>query len=146
MERRPGSVPAARGADSHIVHVGVSAAPDTTIVHFGWHQLIEAYIERSGLAYTHLWPAAFMQTLRLGVREPGPWRYEPVEPREFYDAMVAAGADPVYLACVRNVFERMRDGSLVDPTEGAGTIEAVTGQPATSIREFLHADRELFAN
>jgi uncharacterized protein YbjT (DUF2867 family) len=45
----------------HVVHVGVSAAEDTTIVHFAWHQLVEAYIERSGLGHTHLRPASFMQ-------------------------------------------------------------------------------------
>ncbi|MEV1179327.1 NmrA family NAD(P)-binding protein [Nonomuraea sp. NPDC049784] len=56
---------------SHMVHLGVSAVKDTTIVHFAWHQLVEAHIERSGLGYTHLRPAAFMQNLRLSVSRPG---------------------------------------------------------------------------
>ncbi|WP_205514053.1 NmrA family NAD(P)-binding protein [Longitalea arenae] len=47
----------------HIVHSGAYAAPDTTIVHLGWHQLVEAYIERSGIAYTHLHPNSYMQLL-----------------------------------------------------------------------------------
>lgn len=194
----------AEGA-SHLVHVGVSATEDTTIVHFAWHQLIEAYIERSGLAYTHLRPASFMQNLRFSVESPGvlthfvgaarpnwvdivdiaevaatvlrdpgphagraydlaaeaaslseisellgmvterPWRYEAKEPQMFYDNMVAAGADPVYMACVRNVFERTRNGSLVESDGVFGNIEAVTGRPATSVHQFLERNRKLFS-
>jgi NAD(P)H dehydrogenase (quinone) len=190
---------------SHLVHVGVSAAEDTTIVHFAWHQLVEAYIERSGLGHTHLRPASFMQNLRLSVGAPGvlthfvgearpnwvdvvdiaevaatvlrdpgphagraydlaaeaaslseitellgkvtgqPWRYESAEPRVFYDNMVAAGADPVYMACVRNVFERTRTGSLIEPDGVFGTIEAVAARPATSLQTFLERNRELFS-
>ncbi len=193
----------AEGA-SHLVHIGVSATEDTTIVHFAWHQLIEAYIERSGLAYSHLRPAAFMQNLRFSakptgvlthfvgaarpnwvdvvdiadvaatvLRDPGPhsgraydlaaeaaslseitellakvtgrhWRYEAKEPQVFYETMVAAGADPVYMACVCNVFERTRNGTLAEPDGVFGTIEAVTGRPATSIHQFLERNRELF--
>lgn len=189
---------------SHLVHVGASATDDTTIVHFAWHQLIEAYIERSGLAYTHLRPAAFMQSLRYSVETPGvlthyvggarpnwvdivdiaevaatvlrdpdphagraydlaaeaaslseitdllakiterPWRYEAKEPQAFYENTVAAGADPVYMACVRNVFERTRNGSLVEPEGVFGNIEAVTGRTATSVHQFLERNRELF--
>jgi NAD(P)H dehydrogenase (quinone) len=47
----------------------VSATEEATIVHLAWHQLIEAYIERSGPAYTHLRPASFMQNLRF-IAEP----------------------------------------------------------------------------
>ncbi|GAA2625977.1 NmrA family NAD(P)-binding protein [Actinomadura fulvescens] len=189
---------------SHLVRVGVSATDDTTIVHFAWHQLIEAYIERSGLGHTHLRPASFMQNLRLGVDASGvlthfvgearpnwvdaadiaavaatvlrdpqphdgqaydlaaqtaslseiaemlakvtgrPWRYEPAEPMVFYDDMVAAGADPVYMACVRNVFERTRNGSLNEPDGIFGTIESVTGRPATTLPQFLERNRHLF--
>jgi NAD(P)H dehydrogenase (quinone) len=188
----------------HLVHVGVSAAGDTTIVHFAWHQLVEAYIERSGLDHTHLRPASFMQNLRFSVGEPGvlrhfvgnarpnwvdaadvaevaacvlrepqahlgqaydlaaeaaspkeiaellsevtgtPWRHEPAEPQQFYDTMVATGADPVYMSCVRNVFERTRNGSLTEPQDIFDTIKTVTGHPETSLRHFLHRHRTLF--
>ncbi|MFG1941463.1 NmrA family NAD(P)-binding protein [Nonomuraea sp. NPDC048826] len=190
---------------SYVTHVGVSATEDTTIVHFAWHQLVEAYIERSSLRYTHLRPAAFMQNLRLSVTAPGvlrhfvgearpnwvdvtdiaevaatvlcdpephagraydlasesaslreitellgkatgrPWRYEPAEPQAFYESMVAAGADPVYMACVRNVFERTRNGSLDEPDDIFTTIEAVTGRPATSMQEFVRRNHDLFS-
>jgi NAD(P)H dehydrogenase (quinone) len=45
----------------HIVHVGVFAEWDTTDAHFAWHQLIETYIEASGIAWTHLHPNMFME-------------------------------------------------------------------------------------
>lgn len=48
---------------SHIVHVGVFAEWDTTDAHFAWHQMIEKYIEASGIAWTHLHPNMFMDAL-----------------------------------------------------------------------------------
>jgi uncharacterized protein YbjT (DUF2867 family) len=47
----------------HIVHVGVFAEWDTTDAHFAWHQMIEKYIEASGMAWTHLHPNMFMEAL-----------------------------------------------------------------------------------
>lgn len=44
----------------HVVHVGVFAEWDTTDAHFVWHQMIEKYIEASGIAWTHLHPNMFM--------------------------------------------------------------------------------------
>lgn len=73
-----------------------------------------------------------------------PWRYKPAEPQVFYENMVAAGADPVYMACVRNVFERTRNGSLNEPDGVIGTIERVTGRSATSLAQFLKRNRHLF--
>jgi NAD(P)H dehydrogenase (quinone) len=56
---------------SHIVHLGVLTDTDDLDGHIVWHKLIEAYIERSEIGYTHLRPAFFMQTLPLGVIAPG---------------------------------------------------------------------------
>lgn len=47
----------------HIVHIGASGAPTNEVAHWGWHQLIEAYIEQQGFSYTHLRPEAYMQNL-----------------------------------------------------------------------------------
>jgi NAD(P)H dehydrogenase (quinone) len=47
----------------HIVHIGASTAPTNEVAHWGWHQFIEAYIEKLGFSYTHLRPEAFMQNL-----------------------------------------------------------------------------------
>jgi uncharacterized protein YbjT (DUF2867 family) len=47
----------------HIVHVGVFAEWDCTDPHFVWHQMIEKYIEASGIAWTHLHPNMFMEAV-----------------------------------------------------------------------------------
>jgi len=47
----------------HIVHIGASGASTNEVAHWGWHQYIEAYIERAGFSYTHLRPEAFMQNV-----------------------------------------------------------------------------------
>jgi NAD(P)H dehydrogenase (quinone) len=50
----------------HIVHLGIFGEWDCTDPHFAWHQLIERYIEASGMAWTHLHPNYFMENL-LGI-------------------------------------------------------------------------------
>lgn len=41
---------------SHIVHLGVFTSRRDEIPHFVWHDLIESYIEASGISWTHLHP------------------------------------------------------------------------------------------
>lgn len=41
---------------SHIVHLGVFTSRRDDQPHFAWHDLIETYIESSGIAWTHLHP------------------------------------------------------------------------------------------
>ncbi|MGI2904483.1 NmrA family NAD(P)-binding protein [Tolypothrix sp. VBCCA 56010] len=50
----------------HIVHLGIFGEWDCTDPHFAWHQMIERYIEASGIAWTHLHPNYFMENL-LGI-------------------------------------------------------------------------------
>lgn len=47
----------------HIVHQGVFSDWDTTDPHFAWHEMIERYIEASGIAWTHLHPNIFMEAM-----------------------------------------------------------------------------------
>lgn len=189
---------------SHIVHLGVLTDADDLDGHIVWHKLVEAYIERSGIGYTHLRPAFFMQALPLGVTAPGvfthfiggarlswvdsgdiaevaatvlrdpashagrgydlvgqnasgdeiagllsqvterPWRYDPADPQAFYELFVGMGADPAFVATVRDYLQRRRGGSLVQPDGPFGDVAAVTGRPATSVRQFLEKNRELF--
>jgi uncharacterized protein YbjT (DUF2867 family) len=50
---------------SHIVHLGAAGKPDATKAYIAWHQLVEAYIARSGIGWTHLQPTMFMQNLMM---------------------------------------------------------------------------------
>jgi NAD(P)H dehydrogenase (quinone) len=54
---------AVKAGVGHIVHQGVFANWDVTDPHFVWHQMIERYIEGSGLQWTHLHPNVFMDGL-----------------------------------------------------------------------------------
>jgi uncharacterized protein YbjT (DUF2867 family) len=54
---------AAKAGVKHIVHLGIFGEWDITNPHFAWHQLIENYIEASGLAWTHLHLNMFMDNL-----------------------------------------------------------------------------------
>ena len=57
-------VDAARKARvSHIVHQGIFGNWDCTDPLVSWHQMIERYIEASGIAWTHLRPIFFMENL-----------------------------------------------------------------------------------
>ena len=57
-------VDAARKAGvSHIVHLGSPGNDDTRVAHYAWQQLVERYIEWSGIPYTHLRPQIYMQNL-----------------------------------------------------------------------------------
>ncbi len=47
----------------HIVHVGASGNDTAEVAHWGWHRMIEAYIEKLGFTFTHLQPEAFMQNI-----------------------------------------------------------------------------------
>ncbi|WP_298541452.1 NmrA family NAD(P)-binding protein [uncultured Aquimarina sp.] len=47
----------------HIVHIGASSTKTNEVSHWGWHQFIEAYIEKLGFDYTHLQPESFMQNI-----------------------------------------------------------------------------------
>jgi NAD(P)H dehydrogenase (quinone) len=57
-------VDAARKARvSHIVHQGIFANWDSTDPLLAWHEMIEKYIEASGITWTHLHPNLFMENL-----------------------------------------------------------------------------------
>ena len=53
----------------HIVNQGVFAAKDATDSKYCWFALVEAYIEASGVAWTHLHPNVFLENM-LSVSQP----------------------------------------------------------------------------
>ncbi len=50
---------AVKASVRHVVRLGIFAKWDCPDPHFAWHQLVERYIEGSGLAWTHLHPNGF---------------------------------------------------------------------------------------
>ena len=61
---------ARRAGVSHVVTLGAYGHPDTPWPVIGWNFLVEAYVERSGMGYTHLRPNYFMDNV-LAQRDPG---------------------------------------------------------------------------
>src|SRR5580704_275474 len=58
---------ARRNGVNHIVHLGVfSREHDSYQIVYSWHQLIEAYLRDSGIAWTNLHPNMFMQNFLAG--------------------------------------------------------------------------------
>ena len=56
---------------SFIVHLGVFGNGRSTDPHFAWHELVERYIEGSGVAWCHLHPHVFMENLLTVMRPVG---------------------------------------------------------------------------
>jgi uncharacterized protein YbjT (DUF2867 family) len=54
---------AAEAGVGHIVHLGIFGNGRSTDPHFAWHELVERYIEGSGVSWTHLHPHMFMENL-----------------------------------------------------------------------------------
>ena len=47
----------------HMVHLGVFGHWDCTDPPIAWHQLVETYIEASGITWTHIHPNMFMEQI-----------------------------------------------------------------------------------
>jgi uncharacterized protein YbjT (DUF2867 family) len=54
---------AADAGVAQIVHLGIFGNGRSTDPHFAWHELVERYIEGSGVSWTHLHPHMFMENL-----------------------------------------------------------------------------------
>ncbi|GII28742.1 NmrA family NAD(P)-binding protein [Planotetraspora mira] len=59
---------AAAAGVGFIVHLGVFGDGRSTDPHFAWHELVERYIEGSGIPWTHLHPHMFMENLLTSLR------------------------------------------------------------------------------
>ena len=58
---------AAEAGVGHIVHLGIFGNGRTTDPHFAWHEMVERYIEGSGVAWSHIHPHFFMDNLLTSV-------------------------------------------------------------------------------
>jgi uncharacterized protein YbjT (DUF2867 family) len=51
-----------------VVHLGVFGDGRSTDPHFAWHELVERYVEGSGIPWAHLHPHMFMENLLTSLR------------------------------------------------------------------------------
>lgn len=49
----------------HIVHLGVFTSHRDLIPHFSWHNLVETYIEASGISWTHIHPNVIADSILI---------------------------------------------------------------------------------
>ncbi|GAA5445204.1 hypothetical protein Misp06_03401 [Microbulbifer sp. NBRC 101763] len=196
---------ARRSKVDHIVHIGASGADTAEVSHWGWHQMIEAYIEQQGFRYTHLRPEGFMQNLisfgwlqngsltnligdarwswvdardvaaiaAAALKSPDRfsgqvWRLgydaasmaevaemmsdlvgqsialSPLDPQIFYEEAVAAGADPVYMACIRDQFRLNAAGAIpnADRTFDEAAFKAAVGRLPATWNDFIRRNAE----
>ena len=101
----------------------IKAAPDAPTTIRRWHGVIEQRINESGIAYTHLWPNAFMQNFRRfapAIRERG----------EFYAPLGDARVSLVEIEDVAAVTV----AALVEDGHDGRTYE-ITGPEAISYAE-----------
>ena len=188
---------------SHIVHIGASGNPTSEVAHWGWHRMIEAYIEQQGFDYTHVQPEAFMQNINTfgwlqehslsnlikdsvwswvdaddvgalageALARPEDFRnqvwrlgydaadmrqvadmlsakigrtieIEHIDPNDFYQAAIDAGADPAYIACIRDQFILNGKNAIanVDATFDASAFEHAVGRKPSSFQDYINRD------
>lgn len=200
---------AQRAGVDHIVHIGASGSETAEVAHWGWHRMIEAYIEASGLRYTHLQPEAYMQNLTgfgwlnkgtlvnligdarwswvdasdvaalaaAALQHPDAhagrtWRlgYDaatmadvaaklsgatgddivlaPLDPQVMYEGAVGAGADPAYMACIRDQFRLNAQGAIPnsDQVFDPAAFEQATGRQPTTWAAFIEREAPVLAS
>lgn len=196
---------AKRAGVDHIVHIGASGADTAEVAHWGWHRMIEAYIEDQGFRFTHIRPEAFMQNVltfgwlqtgaltnligdarwswvdasdvaalaasalkdpdsfagqvwrlgydaatiedvagKIGDHAKRPIEIAPLDPQVFYDGAVGAGADPAYMACIRDQFRLNAQGAIAnaDQTFDAAAFERAVGRAPASWADYIARDSD----
>lgn len=196
---------AKRAGVDHIVHIGASGADTAEVAHWGWHRMIEAYIEDQGFRFTHIRPEGYMQNVltfgwlqkgaltnligdarwswvdardvaalaAAALRDPDAftgqvWRlgYDaatiaevadkigdhvgqsiettPLDPQVFYDGAVGAGADPAYMACIRDQFRLNAAGGIpnADETFDPAAFERAVGRAPATWAEYIAREGE----
>src|ERR1700741_3435541 len=128
---------ARRNGVKHIVHLGVfSREHDSYQIVFSWHQLIEAYLRDSGIAWTNLHPNMFMQNFLAGwVVKPGVYSVFTSKPVGFTALEDVAEAAAVVLMegpGKHSGKDYWFSAEVLAAHQGAETLNAATGQKFTA--------------
>ena len=71
-----------------------------------------------------------------------PFSYEARPPKEFYQNVLAAGAEPSYMKCVFDSYTELTDGTAIKPDEVFDNLPATIGRKPRTLADFAtkHAD------
>jgi NAD(P)H dehydrogenase (quinone) len=128
---------AKRNGVSHIVHLGAfTAEHDAYATVFAWHQMIEAYLRVSGIAWTNLHPNMFMQNLLAGWRVKGGlysvYTSKPIGFTALEDVAEAAAVILMEGPKQHNGKDYWFSADVLTPHQVAETLTAATGHKFTA--------------
>jgi len=128
---------AKRNGVNHIVHLGAfTREHDTYTTVFAWHQMIEAYLRDSGVAWTNLHPNMFMQNLLAGWRVKGGvysiYTSKPMGFTALEDVAEAAAVILMEGPGKHNGKDYWFSADVLDPQQVAETLTTATGHKFTA--------------
>ena len=128
---------AKRNGVDHIVHLGAfTRERDTYTTVFAWHQMIEAYLRDSSVAWTNLHPNMFMQNLLAGWRVKGGlysvYTSKPIGFTALEDVAEAAAVILMQGPEKRSGKDYWFSADVLDPQQVAETLTAATGHKYTA--------------
>jgi uncharacterized protein YbjT (DUF2867 family) len=74
-----------------------------------------------------------------------PFRYEPLPPEVFLEAMRSAGADMAYMACVYDHWKRYAAGTIPGADDTFDNFPAITGRQPSKLDDFIQRHKAEFA-
>jgi uncharacterized protein YbjT (DUF2867 family) len=74
-----------------------------------------------------------------------PFRYEPLPPEIFLEAMRSAGAEMAYMNCVYDHWKRYAAGTIPGADDTFDNFPAITGKQPTKLADFIRKHKEEFA-
>jgi len=140
---------ARRNGVKHIVHLGAfTREHDTYTTVFAWHQMIEAYLRVSGIAWTNLHPNMFMQNLLGGWQVKGGlysvYTSKPIGFTALEDVTEAAAVILMEGPETHSGKDYWFSADILDPHQVAQTLTAATGHKFTAaVRDHEHFLKEM---
>ena len=128
---------AKRNGVNHVVHLGAfTRERDTYTTVFTWHQMIEAYLRVSGIAWTNLHPNMFMQNLLAGWRVKGGlysvYTSKPIGFTALEDVTEAAAVILMEGPEKHSGKDYWFSADILDPQQVAETLTGATGHKFTA--------------
>src|SRR5258705_3056634 len=128
---------ARRNGITHIVHLGTFTRDhDSYATVFAWHQMIEAYLRDSGVAWTNLHPNMFMQNLLSAWAVNGGlysvYTSKPIGFTALEDVSEAAAVILMEGPDKHNGKDYWFSADVLDPQQVADTLTSATGHKFTA--------------